>query len=452
VNSTPERFEAILDQCLSQIMAGKARVTSALVAYPALAGDLEPLLLTAEWVRGLPVEDLSPEASARIERLLLKRTGRKLQIRLPAWQRPVFRPAWSWAAARVVLALLVVLLLGGMVVASARALPGEPWYRARLAAEEAWLWLVPPQSKPGLHVSYARRRLDELQALLDRGQFDPTVVEAAGRHLAAALDGTEDLPPATALAILDEVLTLNDREDRLLAQVPASQPGLSPGWLVAMRQGAATRTQRAQVLMALLGGGRTPLPPTAGTFLAGTVTPTPQRQTGTPPPTGRTGSPSPAGATREPTAASGTPEPASPTGSPEPALTTGTPEPAGATDTPERDRDADTDTPVPAPPADTPVIVVPTSPPQPPAATSTPLPPAPTDTPPPPAPTDTSPPPAPTDTSPPPAPTDTPQPPAPTDTPEPVPPGHTKTPEPPGQTKTPQPPGQTNTPPSGRVP
>jgi hypothetical protein len=448
VNTTPERFEAILDQCLSQIVAGKARVTSALVSYPAMADELEPLLLAAEWVRALPREDLTPEAKARIETLLLKKAGRRWQIRLPAWKRPVLRPAWGWAATRAVLALLVVVLVGALVIASARALPGEPWYRVKLAAEDVWLWLVPPQSKPGLHVRYARHRLDELQALLERGQFDPTVAEAVGVHLDAALEGTQDLPATAALAVLNEVLALNAREDRMLAQLPAGTAGISSRWLAAARQAAAARTQRARALIADLGGGGTAVPSATATLLAGTITPASQAQTGTPQPTGLTGSPeaAPASATPELPAGSSTPQP---TSSPEPAGPGDTPVPEEAGDTPAPP--APPDTPAPSGPTDTPAPPAPTNTPAPSGPTDTPAPPAPTNTPLPPPPTNTPPPPPPTDTPAPP-PTDTPAPPPPTDTPGPVPPGQTKTPEPPGQTKTPEPPGQTKTPSPGREP
>jgi hypothetical protein len=61
----------ILEECLSQIAAGEATVQGCLGRYPALAGELEPLLLAAQEMRALPKPGLSPQARARIEARLL---------------------------------------------------------------------------------------------------------------------------------------------------------------------------------------------------------------------------------------------------------------------------------------------------------------------------------------------------------------------------------------------
>ena len=45
---TDRDLDAILEQSLAQIAAGKARVESCLLAYPAYADELEPLLRAAE--------------------------------------------------------------------------------------------------------------------------------------------------------------------------------------------------------------------------------------------------------------------------------------------------------------------------------------------------------------------------------------------------------------------
>jgi hypothetical protein len=63
--------DAILEECLSQIITGRASLQSCLVSYPALADELRPLLLAAEQLWVAPKPFLTPEAKARIEARLL---------------------------------------------------------------------------------------------------------------------------------------------------------------------------------------------------------------------------------------------------------------------------------------------------------------------------------------------------------------------------------------------
>ena len=60
-------LDTILEQSISQIAEGKARVESCLLAYPAHADELAPLLVVSEELLELPKPTISADARARIE-------------------------------------------------------------------------------------------------------------------------------------------------------------------------------------------------------------------------------------------------------------------------------------------------------------------------------------------------------------------------------------------------
>jgi hypothetical protein len=385
-------LESVLEQSLTQIAAGKARVESCLLAYPAMADELEPLLRSAETLRTLPKPVLAPEAKARIEdQLLVAAAGNPRLIPVarprPRLVWPRWRvPRWALNALTLVLALLVAMT--AVVGASADALPDSALYPVKLATEEAWLWLTPARNEPGLHLHLARRRLAEIEALAAKGVFDPAVLEAMGEHVEAALGGAAELPPALALPLLEELSDFVGEEHETLSDVQDRAPAGSQVYLdnaLLWSLGVIDRVERLRALVEPSGTTESPQPvatdtPASPPALMGveelgataTVTPT---QTAI-----ATASPSPV-----------------------PTLTwTPTIEPTetatlAPTDEPRAPEPVDTEPPPPPPPTET--------------------------KPPPPPPTEPPP------TEPPPEPT------------EKVPPGLTKTPQPPGQTKTPQPSG-----------
>jgi hypothetical protein len=283
------------------------------------------------------------------------------------------------------------------VTASAAALPGAPLYGLKRATEDAWLWVTPQRYEPELHLRLAHRRLEEIEGLAGQDRFDASLLESVADHVDQALTGVEDLPPAMALPVLDEMTELLEDQQQVLTGLMDDFPAASRQVIEIALAKSADQADRAGSLKRSLRSPEPPLPATASPTLLPAdimqVTPTP-----TP---ALTLAPSPT-----PTIAP----------SQQPTLTlTATPEPTT-----------------------TPAIEPTSSTSSQPAANPSP---APTNTQPPPPPTDApAPPPPPTDTPapPPPPPTDTPAPPPePTDTR--VPPGLTKTPEPPGRTKTPNP-------------
>ena len=227
-------LDSILEQSISQIAEGKARVESCLLAYPAHADELAPLLVVSEELLEFPKPAIGAEAKARIEGQLfeaavasgLMRRERKPlvlprialpRIALPRITLPRWRPVYSAVAALAI----VVLLLTTTFVGAANALPGSPFYAVKLATEEAWLWVAPKQDEPALHLRFAQRRLEEYQELVERGIYDESVLDAMMAHVDAALDGVEELPPALALELLDTVADVVAGQQQVLAAVLA---------------------------------------------------------------------------------------------------------------------------------------------------------------------------------------------------------------------------------------
>ncbi len=198
-------LDSILDQCLSQIAAGKATMWNCLARYPDLAGELEPLLLAAEDMWAIPKPILAPQAKARIEARLLGAVEARSQLRSTASDVP---SRWRWAVVGFGAIFIILLSLTVLVDTVGETLPGSPLHTIKLATEDTWLWLAPAREEPRLHLRFARRRLDEVEALTVRGSVDLTVVEAMTRQTEAALAGVKGLPPAVAVPLADDLVAL----------------------------------------------------------------------------------------------------------------------------------------------------------------------------------------------------------------------------------------------------
>jgi hypothetical protein len=227
-------LDSILEQSISQIAEGKARVESCLLAYPAQADQLKPLLLASEELWAVPKPVISPAASARIESQLFEAAAASGLVRrerkplvLPRLRSLIVLPRWRWAYSAVAAMVVVVLLMTTTFVGAANALPGSPFYAVKLATEEAWLWVAPARDEPALHLRFAQRRLDEYKELAEQGVYDESVLDAMVAHVDAALDGIEELPPAIALVLLDEVAEVVAEQRVVLTAMLADLPAAS---------------------------------------------------------------------------------------------------------------------------------------------------------------------------------------------------------------------------------
>jgi hypothetical protein len=176
-----EAFDSILEACLARLTSGESTVADCLAAHPQLAGELEPLLVAAHRLRSLPRPSLPPSARVRIEAQVLQAFDARLATAAAASAaRPPSRPhpSWRWVPAGLGALAAVALVVLALVGLSRPALPGSPLYGVKRTAEQVQLWLAPAESEPGLHVRFAERRLEELEELAERDEFDPAVLQA----------------------------------------------------------------------------------------------------------------------------------------------------------------------------------------------------------------------------------------------------------------------------------
>lgn len=224
----PQDSATVLESCLREISAGKATVQGCLDRHPDLADELEPLLRAAARVRAIDRRRLTPAARARIEARLLDAAASAPSVQPARGLHPTTRLIWVGAAVGLVLLFACTCFLGaGSVAAASNALPDSPLYPVKQVTEEAWLWLTPAEDKPALRLHLAGRRLDEAQALAERGRFDAMVLTALTEETAAALTGIETLPPEAARPMLQEFLRVTTEQGKvlpaLMAHAPASQ-------------------------------------------------------------------------------------------------------------------------------------------------------------------------------------------------------------------------------------
>lgn len=254
-------LDSILEQCLSQISAGRATVWNCLARYPDLSGELEPMLLAAEEISALPKPALSAEARSRIEGRLFDAFENRSRARSAAEQRPRSRAVWRLVPLGFGVAIIAILLLAVLVNTVGETLPGSPLHPIKLAAENTWLWLSPDRQEPRLHLTFARRRLDEVEALTAKGSVDLGLVNAMAQETQAALDAVEELPPAVAVPLMDDLVALIADQKQTLSTLVESGPAVSQEEVTAALQINAEQQNRAQVLVSSL-----PMPPAIDVF------------------------------------------------------------------------------------------------------------------------------------------------------------------------------------------
>jgi hypothetical protein len=247
-----EQLDSILEQCIALILERKARVQSCLLAYPAQADELDPLLRTAEQLSELPKPALPPEARARIEARLMKSASTKPRFVLAALLQPRPQPRLRWALGGLAAAIVLLLLIVALVQASTTALPDSPLYPLKRTSESAWLQLAPTRSEPALHLRFAHRRLDEVQAMVLAGSVDLSVIEALTDETDAALMSAESLPPELALPLLEEMVEFTAYQQEELASLLGSAPTASRVSLTQALRASGELATRASGLILVL--------------------------------------------------------------------------------------------------------------------------------------------------------------------------------------------------------
>jgi hypothetical protein len=151
-----------LDDCLRRIASGQSSIEDCLILYPEHQRELQPLLQTASRLGA--GRDLQPSSAfrnnARTKAVAYARSH-------PPKSKFWFHPAWRLA---VGLAVVVLALLATTTVLAQSALPGEPLYFWKRAAEEVWRAVTP--DPVGADLDLVSHRTDELVAAANAQQAE----------------------------------------------------------------------------------------------------------------------------------------------------------------------------------------------------------------------------------------------------------------------------------------
>lgn len=180
-----ERLFDAIEVCLAAINTGVDH-NACLALFPDLADDLRPILeasLAAREISRIPHPPAMVENRSRARFL----TAAELLNTNP-------NPKFSWAALRraalVALVVLVVFAISwnGLLVASAKSLPGDVLYPVKRVSERVNLRLVPNiEEKHQYEADFNHRRAEELELLLTLGRmehvsYEGTVTEISSEH------------------------------------------------------------------------------------------------------------------------------------------------------------------------------------------------------------------------------------------------------------------------------
>lgn len=173
-----ELIETALAQSLEAIEMGGKTVTECLQEHPEIRGELEDLLLLASTLRDTTDLAADPEFQAKLRQRIIDHiqehspalvTSRNMGTLRSVINAILMRPMLRLALATL---LVVVLLSGGVIYASAQALPGDLLYPVKTIIEEIRLNILGEGAKHDLHKEFAEKRLIEIEGLIDDGRYE----------------------------------------------------------------------------------------------------------------------------------------------------------------------------------------------------------------------------------------------------------------------------------------
>lgn len=243
-------FEVVLEEATSRLEQGET-VEDCLARYPEYAGRLEPLLRMAAFsMRALGYVEPPSEAALAVgkRRLLAVAARRRLLAaaqRKPAPQPRGFLNLFPLPMRRLATAALVMLVLvvvgGGLAMASAGSLPGDFLYPVKLATERVRLLLTfDTQARDQLLAEFTQERRAEVIAILEAGRrvsvrfegtlesFDDVVWIIDGLEVALDANTLIEGNPVVGATVAVEGLALGDSSllaIRLTVEVAEEIPG-----------------------------------------------------------------------------------------------------------------------------------------------------------------------------------------------------------------------------------
>ena len=182
-----QKLAEALDTCIKSMEAG-ASLEECLKKYPDMAAEMQGLLATVENIECLRVGDITEEQFAQSRQMLLARAN-ELVLEDKHWfeqsvtKRILYqfigivqsiRRAWPHVgrlATALALAIVLIALSGGLIISSAKSLPGDSLYPVKLAVENIKVHLAPSYGvREEYEINYQQQRVVEIQRLMAMGR------------------------------------------------------------------------------------------------------------------------------------------------------------------------------------------------------------------------------------------------------------------------------------------
>jgi hypothetical protein len=163
-----------LELCLQDLEQGRT-VEECLARFPSLAGDLRPLLESAQAARSLSLPTIPVNAVTGGRVRVLNRAAQLRQGKRP---RAQVLHAWRLAAIPLLVLAFLFLTGNGLIVASANALPGDVLYPVKRSVEDIRLRLATNlKLEARIKKEISTRRIAETEILLSEQRVEPVDFE-----------------------------------------------------------------------------------------------------------------------------------------------------------------------------------------------------------------------------------------------------------------------------------
>lgn len=244
-------LESVLDECLNRIAAGNEQAADACIAeHPTLACELEPLLHLALQLQTLREDEPPSPAALQAGKQKLLREAARLKALEDDKARARHAPLWplnlqsllrrSTAVATLAALLVLTLLGGGTIAASANSLPGDSLYAVKRITEEVQLvFTLDQQAKEELVQKLDERRREEAKAVASIGR----VTEMSFRGYVSSMSLSGWTISSVPVTVSPE--TLLEGEISFGTVVRVDVRSLSDGTLLAVRISAEPREEAA---------------------------------------------------------------------------------------------------------------------------------------------------------------------------------------------------------------
>ena len=171
----PKKLENIFNECVERMLRGES-LESCLESYSDEAIELGSMLKTAFDItrKASPVQP-RPEFKDLVQTRL---EGAQLYARQRKWPKRTWVFAWRQGWVYALTAVLIILFAGvGTVAASSNALPDEPLYQVKLAAEQVRLvFTFSDVGRAKLHTQFAENRVQEIAVMAREGKTEQVTI------------------------------------------------------------------------------------------------------------------------------------------------------------------------------------------------------------------------------------------------------------------------------------